>query len=85
MWSAMVQTKTSTTRSRFKGAMATSDPDGKISRQRLWQKKAKATGRCVRCGQELGDSSIVHCDKHREWHRLWQRERRLKKKKDGMI
>jgi len=41
----------------------------KLSRQRRWQLKQTAAGRCTICGKPLADNSKSFCPEHRERNR----------------
>ena len=52
----------------------------KISRQRRWQVKMKANGRCIQCGQK--SINVTYCDRHRKLQLGYEKKWRLKKKKN---
>lgn len=51
-------------------SLATSQPARPLSRQRQWQLKMRAEGRCWRCGQPaVGSMCLEHLTKERERQR----------------
>jgi hypothetical protein len=49
-----------------------------ISRQRKWQLRKKAEGKCELCGEPSAGG--VHCEKHKKMNRIYYRSKyRLKK------
>ena len=58
------------------------------SRQRRWQRKMAAEGRCVICGEKvIGKGKSPRCEKHAEANRVatrkWWTKKGRKKKKGG--
>ena len=50
-----------------------------VSRQREWQKKMRATGRCTICGKPQAKDSATLCAVHQEIHRKQARTRKQKR------
>jgi hypothetical protein len=47
-----------------------------ISRQRAWQKRQHAAGRCIKCGQPR-TGYAVYCDRHAAYDRARLRRRKV--------
>lgn len=47
-------------------------PGEMISRQRLWQIRMQAAGRCIVCGAQA--TTAIHCETHQKKHNTYNRE-----------
>lgn len=60
--------------------MNDSTPRKGVSRQRLWQLRKRAEGRCTRCGALRDGKSKDYCDKCRKRHNAYVRSGYAKRK-----
>lgn len=56
--------------------MQTLTPAAPVTRQRLYQLRKKAEGKCVICGNDRSPTSATYCEHHREIVRLRQNKAR---------
>lgn len=53
--------------------------DTNLSRQRRWQLRKRAEGKCVTCGRLREGGTAMHCAKHAVLHNKYCRDARLKR------
>lgn len=49
-----------------------------VSRQRLYQIRKQAEGKCITCGNRRSETSSTYCEHHHNLVRVRQDERRMK-------